>query len=106
MAMRNDLEQGGRLLVQGCAMSYGFGFSPQSLRDVYDIIRNGIEKMEEKNQVDMPDKILEAQKSLIEFVSQLVTNAKLNSLTEIEEQTVRKVRIKFGPVYPYDQLCP
>ena len=40
--MWDNLEESGRLLVQACAMSYGYGFTPEALRDVHEMIRDGV----------------------------------------------------------------
>jgi hypothetical protein len=99
--VRNDLEESARLLVQACAMSHGFGFTPQSLRDVHDMIRDGVEEMKNKGDLSNSQKITEAQINLVNFVAKAVAEAKASHRKEIEEQTVQATRTKFCPVYPF-----
>ena len=95
------LEESGRVLVQGYAMSYGLGFSPRALLLLHEMIRDGVAEMDSRGQAQDPDRILEAQNNLAHFIKEAVADAQAARLPEVEEQNVLTVRASFCPVYPF-----
>jgi len=95
------LEESGRVLVQGYAMSYGLGFSPRALLLLHEMIRDGVAEMDSRGQAQDPERILEAQGNLARFIREAVADAQAARLPEVEEQNVLAVRASFCPVYPF-----
>lgn len=99
--MLYSLEESGRLLVQACAMSFGYVFTPGALHEIHNMIRSGIGRMSDKGEESDPDKIFEAQRNLVEFVSKVAADARANNMTELDIHTVSSVLKDFCPVFPF-----
>jgi|GEM_PF-5791355 len=104
--MRNDLEEGCRLLVQAWAMSYGLGFSPNCIRDVFGMIQAGSKEMSLKGDADNLEKIREAQENLLNIVSLMVADAKTRNLSQLERNAFHEAKLKVCPVYPFSWRTP
>ena len=94
----NNLENGFRLLAVSCAMSFGYGFTPDCQTHVNNMIHDG--------SVDLGDnpslpKIKKAQTDLVIFVSKMVEEAKNNNLQELQELTFFGARNFLCPLPPW-----
>jgi hypothetical protein len=99
--MNLTLEESARLLVQACALGYEFGFSPEALSTIHEIVRVGIGRMEHKGVAKDPKKILEAQINLARFVAEVIAHAKSDHLAEVQRYSVSAVQTSFCPVFPF-----
>lgn len=94
----NHLENGFRLLAVGCAMSYGYGFTPDCQMHVNDMIRNGCVDLGENPSAQ---KINKAQMDLVKFISKMVEEAKNKNLPELQELTFFSARNFLCPLPPW-----
>jgi len=102
----NTLEQGFRLLAASAAMSYGYGFSPQSQWLLNEMIREGVTSLRASGE-PTPMVIKKAQDDLILFVFDLVIEAQQSQSQEIQENIVEKIKKKLCPLPPWLKApCP
>ena len=102
----DNLEQGFRLLAVNTAMSYGYGFSPNSQHLVNEMIRQGVTELRANGQPD-PNDVYEAQRDLVRFVYELVEEAQRSGTPEIQESIVAKIKKALCPLPPWLKApCP
>lgn len=99
----NYLENGFRLLAVGCAMSYGYGFTPDCQMHVNQMIQNGIADLSDELSNET---LLNAQKNLVQFISRMVEESALfetpsNDLKELHEPTFFNARNFLCPLPPW-----
>ena len=102
----DNLEQGFRLLAVGTAMSYGYGFSPNSQHIVHEMIRQGVASLRTAGEPD-PKDVYQAQNDLVSLVYNMVKEAQSSNTPEIQENIVAKIKKMFCPLPPWIQApCP
>ena len=98
----SNLEEAGRALAQACILSYGIRFEPSAIFELYTIIEEGVIKIKQRNDENDFEKIGEAQKNLVNPITQIATNANEQKLTTVDGKKVKEVRkLQFCPVYPF-----
>jgi hypothetical protein len=102
----NNLEQGFRLLAVSTALSYGYGFSPNSQHLINEIIRDGVNTLRAQGEPP-PDVVHQAQDDLVRLVFNLVTEAQSSNTSEIQENIVAKIKKLLCPLPPWLKApCP
>jgi len=98
----STLEEAARAQAQACILSYGIRFEPSAIFELYTIIEEGVIRIKQRNDENDFEKIGEAQKNLVNLITQIATNANEQKLTTVDGKKVKEVRkLQFCPVYPF-----
>lgn len=98
----SNLEESARAIAQASILSYGIRFEPSAVFELYSIIEEGIVNIKLLRHENDISKIAEAKRNLVSYIEEIVTSARQQGSTTIDDKKVREIRkLQFCPVYPF-----
>jgi|SRR5579862_1931533 len=96
----DDLEAGFRSLGVACATSYGYAFSPASLGNLAQVIRNGVQELRRGGQPSAAT-IEKAQTELVRLVAAIVADSVSRGEGELHETNLTNIWSILCPCPPW-----
>jgi hypothetical protein len=78
-----------------------YGFAPNCLSTVRDMIRRGAERLDAEGFVNDEDRIVLAEANLSRYISEMILEARRRGYTELHEDTEYQAHITLCPIWPF-----
>lgn len=96
----DQLEEFARSLMLNAISSTGVSFHPGARAELEQLITQGISQMRLKQHQRQPEKLIEAQQNLIQYIARIGEYARNYNLGSVDTLP-SAVKLEFCPVYPF-----
>ena len=96
----NQWEEFAKSLMLNAISATGIPFGPGARAELEQLITQGVSQMMKRQEHSQPQRVVEAQQNLVEYISRIGQYANANNLGSVDLLPAA-VKLEFCPVYPF-----